>query len=62
MLLVRFRWPSGDGETVFWANPGGGIEPGESRLEALRRELAEETGIQIDALGPEVWTKTAMFD
>lgn len=58
VLLVRFDWP---GSGVFWANPGGGVEPGESRLDALRREMAEEVGIGVDTLGPEVWTKTAYF-
>lgn len=62
VLLVRFEWPTTDGSAVFWANPGGGIEPGESRLDALRRELVEEVGIAIGELGPEVWTKTALFD
>lgn len=62
MLLVRLKWPTPEGEAVFWAHPGGGVEPGETPLQALRRELDEETGIQIDELGPEVWTKTALFD
>lgn len=62
VLLVRFWWAGYENPDGFWANPGGGIEPGESRLEAMQRELREEVGLEVDHLGPEVWTKTALFD
>lgn len=35
----------------FWTPPGGGVEFGEGLADALRREVAEETGVDVE-VGP----------
>ena len=45
LLLVKHRALTAKG--YFFAPPGGGMQYGESAQECLRREFAEETGLQI---------------
>ncbi len=58
VLLVHFVFP----DRSFWSTPGGGIEPGETREVAIRRELCEEVGLVDVELGPVIWERTHLFE
>ena len=51
ILLVRFEFDDGP----LWATPGGGLEPGETVVEGLRRELVEEVGLRDFTDPPHLW-------
>jgi 8-oxo-dGTP pyrophosphatase MutT (NUDIX family) len=53
VLLVRFSYHGKNR----WTAPDGGFEDDETHEEAARREVAEETGFEIDELGPWIWTR-----
>jgi 8-oxo-dGTP diphosphatase len=53
VLLVRFEFPDG----TRWALPGGGLEPGETHVDALHRELDEELGLRGAEIGPHIWNR-----
>ena len=50
VLLLEGRDASSPGAGTWWFTPGGGVEGDETGVEAARRELAEETGIELDGL------------
>lgn len=44
-LLLVNAWPAGKSD--LWCVPGGGVEPGTSLPDNLRREVHEETGLTV---------------
>lgn len=59
VLLLHCRRPA-DG-SLLWAPPGGGVEPGESEVAAVQRELAEEIGLHDTDVGPCLWVHEYEF-
>lgn len=53
VLLIKLDFSDWSG----WVLPGGGVETGEDHEAALRRELAEETGVPDVFIGPPVWRR-----
>jgi 8-oxo-dGTP pyrophosphatase MutT (NUDIX family) len=61
VLLLRGGDPQRPEAGTWWFTPGGELEPGETPAQAARRELAEETGLDHDEMGPVVLQRATEF-
>lgn len=61
ILLLKGRLPSAPERPGAWFTVGGGVEAGETFVQAALREIQEETGIADAVIGPVVWVREGVM-
>ncbi|MBO5177505.1 MAG: NUDIX domain-containing protein [Lachnospiraceae bacterium] len=61
MFLFQYMFDYLEDSKAIWITPGGSLEEGESFVDALKREVYEELGVQLTKECPEVYYRNPIY-